>query len=80
MVKIRTREELRACARSRGMVSAVTGDVSRLVERGSVQHRVGADAMRELGIAEEQIVAKYGYSPEPFTERQQEPRRMTAAG
>ena len=70
MSVFKTRDELRAEARRRGMVNAAAGDVEAMDQgphpRNSARHRVGASVMRELGIGDDQIVAKYGYLPDPL--------------
>ncbi len=73
MSVIRTRDDLRAKALGFGMVDAASGDVDamkgRPVVKNAMSHRVGANAMRELGIGDDQILAKYGYLPEPLDEK-----------
>lgn len=68
-----TRHDLRAKALGFGMVEAASGDVDtmkgRPVAKNPMSHRVGANAMRELGISDDRILAKYGYLPEPLDEK-----------
>lgn len=66
MTPIKNRDDLRAMARRSGMVDAAVGDVHASKGNSLMRDRVGANVMRDIGISEERIVEKYGYSPEPL--------------
>lgn len=68
MTPIKNRDDLRTMARRNGMADAAVGDVHAGRNGSTMRYRVGANVMRDIGIAEERIAEKYGYNPEPLDE------------